>query len=120
MIDNYMYDIKRDEYFTIGTDLEEYFYTSWNDGEPLWTTASKQVWPLPFFHWRSERMRRNETVARALKISLNGVLSELDFGAFDVTIKCNTINKSKFFSYSLPSVGPGADPGVQAVSPQVT
>ena len=28
--------------------------------------------------------------------------------------------KVKFFPYSLPSVGPGADPGVQAVSPQVT
>jgi len=26
----------------------------------------------------------------------------------------------KFFQYSLPSVGSGADPGVQAVSPQVT
>jgi len=26
----------------------------------------------------------------------------------------------KGFPYSLPSVGPGADPGVQAVSPQVT
>ena len=28
--------------------------------------------------------------------------------------------KGKIFPYSLPSVGPGADPGVQAVSPQVT
>jgi len=28
--------------------------------------------------------------------------------------------KSKVFLYSLPSVGPGADPGLQAVSPQVT
>ena len=28
--------------------------------------------------------------------------------------------KGKDFPYSLPSVGPGADPGVQAVSPQVT
>ena len=28
--------------------------------------------------------------------------------------------KDKGFPYSLPSVGPGADPGVQAVSPQVT
>ena len=28
--------------------------------------------------------------------------------------------KDKVFPYSLPSVGPGADPGVQAVSPQVT
>ena len=29
-------------------------------------------------------------------------------------------NKGKVFPYSLPSVGPGADPGVQAVSLQVT
>jgi len=28
--------------------------------------------------------------------------------------------KGKVFPNSLPSVGPGADPGVQAVSPQVT
>jgi len=28
--------------------------------------------------------------------------------------------KGKVFAYSLPSVGSGADPGVQAVSPQVT
>jgi len=28
--------------------------------------------------------------------------------------------KSKGFPYSIPSVGPGADPDVQAVSPQVT
>ena len=27
--------------------------------------------------------------------------------------------KGKGFPYSIPSVGPGADPGVQAVSPQV-
>jgi len=31
-----------------------------------------------------------------------------------------TKSKGKGFPYSLPSVGPGADPGVQAVSPQVT
>jgi len=30
------------------------------------------------------------------------------------------IGKGKVFPYSLPSVVPGADPGVQAVSPQVT
>ena len=30
------------------------------------------------------------------------------------------MSKGKDFPYSLPSVGPGADPGVQAVSPQVT
>ena len=28
--------------------------------------------------------------------------------------------KGKVFPYSLPSVGPGDDPGVQTVSPQVT
>ena len=28
--------------------------------------------------------------------------------------------KGEVFPYSLSSVGPGADPGVQAVSPQVT
>jgi len=33
-----------------------------------------------------------------------------------VTVKV----KVKAFPYSIPSVGPGADPGVQAVSPQVT
>ena len=32
----------------------------------------------------------------------------------------NNKSKGKVFPYSLPSVGPGADPGVQAVSPQVT
>ena len=35
-------------------------------------------------------------------------------------IKCSLKVKGKVFPYSLPSVGPGADPGVQAVSPQVT
>ena len=29
------------------------------------------------------------------------------------------VKKGKGFTYSLPSVGPGADPSVQAVSPQV-
>ena len=29
-------------------------------------------------------------------------------------------SKGNALPYSLPSVGPGADPGVQAVSPQVT
>jgi len=44
MIDNDMYDIKRDEVFIGGTyTMEEYFYTWWNDGEGLWSTANKQV-----------------------------------------------------------------------------
>ena len=33
-----------------------------------------------------------------------------------IALKC----KGKGFPYSTPSVGPAADPGVQAVSPQVT
>jgi len=35
-------------------------------------------------------------------------------------IPIGSIGKRKDFPYSLPSVGPGADPGVQAVSPLVT
>jgi len=35
---------------------------------------------------------------------------------FDVVVKCKS--EGNVFPYSLPSVGPGADPGVQAVSPQ--
>jgi len=31
-----------------------------------------------------------------------------------------TEGKDKVFPYSLPSIGPGTDPGVQAVSTQVT
>ena len=38
----------------------------------------------------------------------------------DVSSGGAQIKKGKVFPYSLPSVGPGADPGVQAVSPQVT
>ena len=38
----------------------------------------------------------------------------------DVTlISCIKVEKGKGFPYSIPSVGSGADPGVQAVSPQV-
>jgi len=43
---------------------------------------------------------------------------ELVFGREASIDKSHT--KGKVFPYSLPSVGPGADPGVQAVSPQVT
>ena len=34
--------------------------------------------------------------------------------------RCILYKKDKVLPYSLPSVGPRADPGVQAVSPQVT
>ena len=42
------------------------------------------------------------------------------FAGFWKTITISGIRKGKGFYYSLPSVWPGADPGVQAVSPQVT
>jgi len=32
----------------------------------------------------------------------------------------SSLLKVKGFPYSIPSVGPGADPGIQAVNPQVT
>jgi len=36
------------------------------------------------------------------------------------SVAFSLVKKGKVFPYSLPSVGPGADPSVQAVSPQVT
>ena len=35
-------------------------------------------------------------------------------------MKCEVKSKGKGFPYSIPSIGPRADPGVQAVSLQVT
>jgi len=43
----------------------------------------------------------------------------VDKTAYSELVFINTA-VGKVFPYSLPSVGPGADPGVQAVSPQVT
>ena len=42
------------------------------------------------------------------------------FGPPTFQTKVTPLKKSKGFPYSLPSVGLGADPGVQAVSLQVT
>jgi len=46
------------------------------------------------------------------------------FRCINMLLTCYVVwyvyKKGKVFPYSLPSVGPGADPGVQAVSPQVT
>ena len=40
--------------------------------------------------------------------------------AFGRFVAASYLDKGKGFPYSLTSVGPGADPGVQAFSPQVT
>ena len=45
--------------------------------------------------------------------------SKIQIG-FTFLVPAHLGKKGKGFPYSLPSVGPGADPGVQAVSPQVT
>jgi len=43
MIDNYMYDIKHDTEFLIGDNEDQYHSYWWDDGEPLWISAVKQV-----------------------------------------------------------------------------
>jgi len=45
--------------------------------------------------------------------------SKIQIG-FTFLVPAHLGKKGKVFPYSLPSVGPGADPGVQTVSPQVT
>ena len=52
------------------------------------------------------------TVGARLHLGLGDGCSRWSFPGEEV--------KGKVFPYSLPSVGPGADPGVQAVSPRVT
>ena len=56
------------------------------------------------------------------KVSCCTVIDSLDFTLVSshLILLLPTLCKGKVFPYSLPSVGPGADPGVQAVSPQVT
>jgi len=53
-------------------------------------------------------------ICRVVHIELNQLVYE------NVHAITKVKDKGKVFPYSLPSVGPGADPGVQAVSPQVT
>ena len=43
MVNNYMYDIKYRTEFLIGNNPEQYFSYWWNDAEPLWISAAKQV-----------------------------------------------------------------------------
>jgi len=60
----------------------------------------------------------------AMALCLSVCLSVCPSVRPSVTSRCSTKTakrkKGKVFPYSLPSVGPGADPGVQAVSLQVT
>jgi len=80
---------------------------------PLKTCRRPWVVPLPSNRWHlscdgclvARREDRSELV-RAVLCTTDGCLVAK--------------GKGKVFPYSLPNVGPGADPGVQAVSPQVT
>jgi len=58
--------------------------------------------------------RRRQTPATVLVLLLAVMLTEAPPRTRIVRLK------GKGFPYSSPSVGPGADPGVQAISPQVT
>ena len=56
---------------------------------------------------------------------MNSVLTEhnIDISEFSDEVFVNMQllgKKGKVLPYSIPSVGPGADPGVQTISPQVT
>jgi len=77
--------------------------------------------PLIFADHNAYRRRKEEAAERhGREMSLPGVTfpsqSITTLWSVLITVK----GKGKIFPYSLPSVGPGPDLGVQAVSPQVT
>jgi len=43
MVDNYMWDPRHREEFLIGNNPDQYHSFWWDDGEPLWITATKQA-----------------------------------------------------------------------------
>lgn len=43
MVGNYMYDTTRDKNFMIGQNPDQGLSFWWEDAEPLWITAEKQV-----------------------------------------------------------------------------
>jgi ectonucleotide pyrophosphatase/phosphodiesterase family protein 6 len=43
MVDNYMYDVIHNTEFLIGENPEQYDDYWWNDAEPLWIGAVRQV-----------------------------------------------------------------------------
>ena len=86
-----------------------------------WSVAVVSRLPSPLLHTSGKR-ERSAAAADASDLVGIGVCSVCVTNA-SVTRSGRpqaVSNKGKVFPYSLPSVGPGADPGVQAVSPQVT
>ena len=86
---------------------------------PAWYVIGVTGNTLSAIVWLQRRMRANNSSAVYL-VAL--CVSDLLFLLlhFVQVVQHTTGKKGKVFPYSLPSVGPGADPGVQAVSPQVT
>ena len=83
-----------------------------------------------FSYKNGEKMRHTwpPVACATLPISISrqsvSATDRTDTTTLDSTAQLN-VNEGKRgigkgFPYSIPSVGPGADPGVQAVSPQVT
>jgi len=65
-----------------------------------------------------------QDLAKNTCIGFTAIVPALQLYVFSIVLTGLLYNdlllKGKVFPYSLPSVGPAADPGVQAVSPQVT
>ena len=68
----------------------------------------------------SGRGKGNRCFCRRKLITIVTPLSRPGSAKTAASVCLYSVYKGKVFPYSLPSVGPGADPGVQAVSPQVT
>ena len=68
----------------------------------------------------SGRGKGNRCFCRRELITIVTPLSRPGSAKTAASVCLYSVYKGKVFPYSLPSVGPGADPGVQAVSPQVT
>ena len=85
------------------------------DGGP----ASRLMAPLALASGRDASLYVGDfNFVRKLAANRRHVASILQLGCVAPVYKKS--KKGKVFPYSLPSVGPGADPGVQAVSSQVT
>jgi len=83
--------------------------------------TTRKLFHLPFVSEKNDDTSRRtpRTAEELLRCRLRAdVISRLTYGTNSSIFKGSL--KVKDFPYSLPSVGPGANPGVQAVSPQVT
>ncbi|MEE6475676.1 hypothetical protein FKM82_010835 [Ascaphus truei] len=66
IIDNKIYDVKRNAFFTLKS--EEKFNPSWYQGEPLWLTAMNQGLKTATFFWPGSDVKINGTYPDIYKI----------------------------------------------------